>query len=151
MAPLCCAESMYPKVYVPGLPFFRLAVKSGADKEALALLKNVFCLFGCTDTREHFNRIVLCSRPTGVDGIESETKETIVINIVGELGANLLCELDGLAANGSGANLDSIRVDVAASTATVTVRDFPSVPGKKLRRRRQRGIVYRMAIGLTRW
>ena len=67
----------------------------------------------------------------GLDGIdrgEAKAEETVVTDVLLELGAHLLGELNGLVGERGLANGDGVGVDIAARARLVTVGDAPGVP-----------------------
>ena len=61
----------------------------------------------------------------GVDAVEGEAKKAVVGNVVLELRRYGLGELNGLAADGSLADLDNVGIDVTGRGGAVTVRNGP--------------------------
>jgi len=64
----------------------------------------------------------------GVDRGEAEAEKTVVADVLLELGAHLLGELDGLVGERGLANGDGVCVDIAARARLVAVGDAPGVP-----------------------
>lgn len=69
----------------------------------------------------------LSARRHGVDAAESQTQETIVVDILLELGADGLGSLDSLAGGLDAANSDGVPVDITTGVAAITVGDGPGV------------------------
>lgn len=66
----------------------------------------------------------------GVDGAESQTKQTVVVLVVDELLADLGGSLNRLGGGLDATNDDAVLVDVTASRALVSVLDRPGVAGQ---------------------
>lgn len=64
----------------------------------------------------------------GVDRGEAQAEKTVVADVLLELGAHLLGELDGLVGERGLANGDGVCVDIAARARLVAVGDTPGGP-----------------------
>lgn len=64
---------------------------------------------------------LLGSRRDSVNAAKSKAEKTIIICVLLELGANLLSSLNSLLGSSDSANSNSICVDVAAGSASITV------------------------------
>jgi hypothetical protein len=60
----------------------------------------------------------------GVDGSEGKTEQSISLAL-DKLRAKLACELDGLVLDADAAQNESVSADVAAGSASVSIRDLP--------------------------
>ena len=76
---------------------------------------------------------LLLGRLDGVDGVEGEAEQAVVVDVLLELGGDGLGELDGLAGDGRAADGDGVGVDVARGAGAVAVGDVPCVAGELLR------------------
>ena len=62
----------------------------------------------------------------GIDGAKGQAEEAVAL-VLGELGADGLGQFDGLARDRGAADVDDVRVDVAAGGAAVSVADAPGL------------------------
>lgn len=71
---------------------------------------------------------LLGSRRDSINTAKSKAEKTIIVCVLLELGANLLSSFNGLLGSSDSANSDSVCVDIAAGTASITVRNIPGSP-----------------------
>lgn len=62
----------------------------------------------------------------GVQGIKGQSEKAVVLSILLELSADILCELDSLTGEGGLPNRDGVGVDIAARAALISIGDAPS-------------------------
>jgi hypothetical protein len=92
----------------------------------IAVSKKVVCGCGVTVSKPQSQfRCRARTGHTGIDRAECKTEESITVCVLLELTTDLLSQLHCLVSDCGPANSHSIRVDIAAGRAPVTIGDIP--------------------------
>ena len=87
----------------------------------------------------------------GVELVKGQAEQTVVVDILLELGAHPLGELHRLAGEGGLSDGDGVGVDDTAGAALIAIGDAPGGPWEPFARRGLGRVIQRMTVALTGW